>query len=68
MSKPTKANGINPDIEKHLNKLMKETMNSQETSLTDKMKIIDRMLKLEQLKQKMADDGFGGGFNEPDDD
>jgi hypothetical protein len=66
MAKPAKSNGINPEIEKHLNKLMKETMNSLEASLTDKMKIIDRMLKLEQLKQKMADDGFGGGFSEHD--
>jgi hypothetical protein len=65
MAKPPK-NGINPELEKQLNKLMKETINSATATLTDKVKVIDRMLKLEQLKQKVADDGFGGGFSEHD--
>jgi hypothetical protein len=36
-------------------------------SLTDKTKILDRALKLEQLKLKMSDDEWGSGFGLDDD-
>ena len=36
-------------------------------TLTDKTKILDRALKLEQLKLKMSDDEWGSGFMEDDD-
>jgi hypothetical protein len=63
-----KDTGLNPDLEKILTKLMKETCNSHEASLTDKCKIIDRVLKLEQMKQKMQDESMGSGFHDSDDD
>jgi hypothetical protein len=42
-------------------------MNDAEATLTDKMKIIDRSLKLEALKLKMNDDAWGSGFFGEDD-
>jgi len=43
------------------------TMNDSEASLTDKMKVIDRSLKLEALKLKVSDDAWGAGFLDDDD-
>jgi hypothetical protein len=60
----TKTACVNAELEKFLSKLMKEAMSSNEMSLTDKMKIADRVLKLEQLKMKLTDDGFGSGFHD----
>jgi len=48
--------------------LLTQTMNDPEASLTDKTKILDRALKLEQLKLKMQDDEWGAGFMGLDDD
>jgi hypothetical protein len=37
-------------------------MQDPTASLTDKTKVLDRALKLEQIKQKIADDEWGKGF------
>ena len=40
-------------------------------SITEKMKVVDRALKLEALKAKVSDDEYGSGFfdhDEGDDD
>ena len=58
---------VSPALEKAIDKLMKEVMNSAEASLTDKMKVIDRALKLEALKAKLTDSGFGSGFHDDED-
>jgi len=60
--------GINPDLEKAISDLLKATMLDPTASLTDKAKIIDRALKLEQLKAKISDDEWGSGFLMEDDD
>ena len=62
-----KDRGINPELEKHINKLMAEVMSDQTASITDKMKVIDRALKLEALKMKDADEGYGAGLFMDDD-
>jgi hypothetical protein len=60
-----KTSGVNPTLCKMLDNLMKEAMTKNtEMSLTDKMKIADRVLKYEAIRLKVKDDGFGGGFNE----
>ena len=59
--------GINPDLEKAISELLKSTMTDPMASLTDKAKIIDRALKLEQLKAKINDDEWGSGFMADDD-
>lgn len=59
--------GINPELEKAISDLLKSTMADSTASLTDKAKIIDRALKLEQLKAKISDDEWGSGFMSDDD-
>lgn len=65
MSKKTK--GINPELETAIANLLKATMNDPMASLTDKTKILDRALKLEQLKARISDDDWGAGFAIDDD-
>ena len=59
--------GIDPALERAIAKLLEQTINDPEASLTDKMKIVDRSLKLEALKLKVSDDAWGSGFFEEDD-
>jgi len=60
--------GINPDLDKFISDLMKQVMNDPDASVTDKVKVLDRALKLEALKMKDADDAWGSGFMDVDDD
>jgi hypothetical protein len=60
MSKKTK--GLNPELEEAVNTLLRQVMNDSTASLTDKTKVLDRALKLEQIKQKISDDEWGKGF------
>jgi hypothetical protein len=62
-----KEKGINSDLEDAISTLLKSTMADPTATLTDKTKILDRALKLEQLKLKMSDDEWGSGFMEDDD-
>jgi hypothetical protein len=63
-----KTAGIDPALEKAIADLLTNTMNDAEATLTDKMKIIDRSLKLEALKMKLQDDAWGSGFMDDEDD
>ena len=64
-----KEKGINPALEKAINELMAVVMVDPTASITDKMKVIDRALKLEALKMKDADEGYGSGlFGDDDED
>jgi hypothetical protein len=54
--------GINPDLEAAISKMLKEVLSNPETSLIDKMRVIDRALNLEKIKQKVTDDQYGVGF------
>ena len=64
MSKRTK--GLNPELEEAVNTLLRQVMNDSTASLTDKTKVLDRALKLEQIKQKISDDEWGKGFYNDD--
>lgn len=57
-----KPKGIDPDLQKAIQKMLKDVMKDATATLTDKCKIVDRALKLEMLKQKMSDDTYGSGF------
>ena len=48
-----KNNGINPDLEKAVSELLK-SMNTLD--IDEKLKIIDRAINLEKLKQKVSED------------
>ena len=63
-----KSKGVNADLEKAINELLRQTMADPEASLTDKTKILDRALKLEMIKQKASDDSWGEAFSSNDDD
>jgi hypothetical protein len=62
-----KSKGINPELEKAINSLMESVTNDPLASITDKMRVIDRALKLEQLKLKDSDAEWGSGFGLDDD-
>ena len=62
-----KSKGINPELESAITSLLKATMSDPMASLTDKTKILDRALKLEQLKARIIDDDWGAGFAMDDD-
>ena len=58
-----KQNTVDPELEKAVKELVKSA-----TTPKDKMAAIDRWLKLEAIKAKMQDDGFGAGFDDTADD
>lgn len=62
-----KSKGLNPDLEDAVAKLLREVMADEMASLTDKCKVIDRMVNIEKLKQKISDDEWGSGFMNTDD-
>ncbi len=63
-----KDKGINPELEVAIGQLLKEVMSDSTATITDKVKVIDRSLKLEALRAKMSDDEWGSGFMNTDDD
>ena len=63
-----KAKGINPELEKALNELLRQVMADPQATITDKMRVADRALKLEALKLKDSDPEWGAGFMDVDDD
>jgi len=63
-----KEKGLNPELEKAINKLMAEVMIDSTATIVDKMRVIDRALKLEALKMKDDDSAWGAGFMSDDDD
>jgi len=63
-----RAKGVNPELEKAISDLLTATMKDETASLLDKMRVIDRALGLEKIKQKISDDEWGAGFNTPDGD
>jgi len=62
-----KNNGINPDLEKAISDLLKQSMTGAEIDLEQKLKVIDRAINLEKLKQKVSEDEWGSGFATSDD-
>ena len=63
-----KQKGINPELEEAVSKLLREVMSDPTTSLTDKTKVLDRALKLEQVKMRLLDEEWGKGFYSNDED
>jgi len=62
-----KSSGINPDLEKAVSDLLKAVMTDASVDLEVKLKVIDRAMNLEKIKQKMSDDAYGSGFLTEDD-
>ena len=68
MSRKSKDKGINHELDKFIADLMTQVMNDPEASVTDKVKVLDRALKLEALKMKDSDDAWGSGFMDVEND
>ena len=70
MTEP-KQQSLIDEIEVALRKMLKDVMSGKGKgddgmpyTLTDKMKVADRLLKLAAVKAKMEDDDWGKGFQE----
>jgi hypothetical protein len=63
-----KKKGISPELEYAVAKLLREVMADQAATLTDKMKVIDRSLKLEAIRLKADTEDWGAAFAEDEDD
>jgi hypothetical protein len=67
-AKPKKETNTLEALEAFLVKMMEQAdaglVEGMPMSLTDKMKIADRVLKLEALKAKMDDSTFGSAFDD----
>ena len=62
-----KDKGINPDLEKTISQLLRMAESGDIEDIEIKLKIIDRAINLEKIKQKVNDDGYGSGFFTGDD-
>ena len=66
--KGSKNSKVNAKLSGAIMSLLDEVMAKDfKGSLTDKCKVVDRALKLEAIKAKMDDPGFGTGFSNDDD-
>jgi hypothetical protein len=59
-----KKPSINPDLEKAISELLSS---SKDQEIDIRLKIIDRAINLEKLKQKVSDDEWGSGFKDNED-
>ena len=59
-----KKPSINPDLEKAISDLLSS---SKDQEIDIRLKIIDRAINLEKLKQKVSDDEWGSGFKDDED-
>jgi hypothetical protein len=63
-----KSKGINSALEDSLSKLLEQVMSDPMATLTDKCKVIDRVINVEKIKQKISDDEWGSGLLVENDD
>lgn len=59
-----KSGGVNPDVEDFVEELLASVKNDETVPLEDKLKVLDRAIKVEALKLKAADSDFGSGFDD----
>lgn len=65
---------VNKHLDKMITDLLKEVNSGKNEdgkpkyTLTDKCKVLDRAIKIEALRLKIDDSGYGSGFDEPEDD
>lgn len=62
-----KSTGINTDLERAVNDMLKQSINDPDIELELKLKILDRAINLEKIKLKINDDNWGSGFLDEDD-
>lgn len=63
MAKKEASKGVSAPLKNAIGKLLKDVMDKDSThSLTDKVKVIDRALKLAAIEAKLGDEGFGKAY------
>lgn len=60
--------GVNPALEKAIGKMLEQVMSDDSVTISDRVKVLDRALKLEALKLRQDQDEWGSGFFTEDDD
>lgn len=70
MTAPKKKPKVNPAVERAVAKMLREVMatrkkGEEQVPLLDKLRVLDRALKLEAIKAKVQDDEDGAFFNQP---
>lgn len=73
MGRRSKKGRPNADLEDFINRLLREVQSGtdgegKKYSLTDKVKVIDRGLKMAAINAKLDDPGYGSGFSDPSED
>ncbi len=63
-----KQKGVNPALEKAIAKMLEQVMSDDSVTISDRVKVLDRALKLEALKLRQDQDEWGSGFFTEDDD
>lgn len=66
MTSKKKQKGISPALESAINKMLKTVMEDEAAKPLDRLRVIDRALNLEKIKQKISDEEWGSGFDLPD--
>lgn len=61
-AKKSSKSKISPVVEQAVAKMLKDVMNDKDATLLDKMRVLDRALKLESIKAKVVDDEEGSFF------
>lgn len=59
-----RGGGVNPDVEDFVADLLEEVKNDETVPLEDKLKVLDRAIKVEALKLKAQDSDFGSSFDD----
>ena len=57
-----KQKGVNPALEAAISKLLTQVMADDSVPLSEKVKVIDRSIKLEALKLRQDQEEWGSGF------
>jgi hypothetical protein len=57
---------INPALVSFVDKLLEQTLKDPNATLDQKNSVIDRAIKIEQLKLKLPNNGFGAGLFDDD--
>ena len=63
-----KQKGVNPELEKAIERMLKAVMDDPMATLIDKCRVMDRAINVEKLKLKISDDEWGTGFSDLGDD
>lgn len=62
-----KNKGISADLDKFISELLKKAKDDESLSLLDKLRIADRAIAIEKIKQKISDEEWGSSFLPPED-